>query len=629
MCSQESRHEYFSAIVDYLTSSPTDFPEPTDRKKRTFEVLIPVPPEPPKPPTPLTKAELKAQKKKDRLNLNTLKLRIQPIMDQIKLRYKKFRTGVIEENQIRYLYDEDDPAMVTTDLIEQQRQLEYRPFEKATDDHGEPGLKQVATGKFFYNLETVTIEKRLSNGYYKRPRDFTSDIKKLTKDAKAIGDDERLIKANELQANVEVDMENIGVQEPWLVAELEHVYAREVTREKEMMEKAKQAAAEEGRRLENMPTNVPPGNAGASSTDQSSGPVVLGQPLMNGVIHHPVTPSNHSHPSALTNGVPSGLSDLSDLQGHDHSAENSGPSGGSGDVHMTNSDDVPVVEKETQSSSFGPSAQTRPPDSYTGGPISLQQRRSIPGSMSQRSAVTPMAEGASILDYANYASTTSSDKRHTGSSGDKNTQSTNGKADGPDLRGLIQQFQEPGSQVLFDTIGDTQGKTTCSSLQDSHPSNTLIETPLGSQSSARRNSNGRNHSSSPHGQHPLSQQERLSQNPAVPIFPRENSKTTISSLLNNPPAPSAASTVVAPKHPPLVLDNAYTSNLIDAIVHQTSGCSVEQLEQVYSALMSEIWRTRGEWDRGKVAREVGRCFEEVMDDIKYMQDISAGSLEIE
>ena len=416
-----------------------------------------MPPELPKEPAPLTKAEIKAQKRKDRLLLNMLKQYIQPIMDQIKLKNKKFRTGVIDEGQIGYLYEEEDPTLVSTDLPQEERALDpSRPYEKATDDHGEPGLIHLATGKFFYNLEIVTIEKRLSNGYYKRPRDFAADIKKLAKDAKAIGDPERIIKANELLTNVEVDMENIGVQAPQLVAELDNVYARESKREREMVQKAKELAAAEGRKLETVPSNVPPLDTGASSADQSIGPIVLGQPVTNGVVHHPLTPSDPSQPSTLTNGYSGGISDLSDLQGHHHSNGTSVPSRGEVDIQLSNSDDVLSNGRDTQSSSFGPSAQTRPMESYTGGATSLEHRRSIPGSLSQRSVITPMAEGSNLRDYTNYASTTSSEKRNTGSSGDKNTQSTTGKPDGPDFS----MFAEPieGNSQLPDTRGNTQGK---------------------------------------------------------------------------------------------------------------------------------------------------------------------------
>lgn len=453
---QESRHEYFDAIIDYVNASPADFPEPADRKKRQFEILIPVPPEPPREPPPLTKAELKAQKKKDRLLLNQLKQRIQPVMDQIKLKNKKFRTGVIDEAQIRYLYEEEDPAFVSTDLPREQRHLDpSRPYEKATNAQNEPGLLHVGSGKFFYNLETVTIEKRLSNGYYKRPKDFTADIKKLAKDAKTIEDPERILRANELLTNVEVDMDDIGVQYPQLVAELENVYTRESRREKEMIEKAKELAAADGRRIEAIASNVPPADTAASSVDPSVGPIVLGQPVTNGLVHHPITPSNPSERSTLTNGFSGHISDLSDLNGHHQSNGTSVPSRGEGDVNMSNSDEVQSTEKGTQSSSFGPSAQTRPLDSYTGGPTTLEHRRSIPGSLSQTSFITPMAQDSNVNDYTNYASTTSSEKRNTGSSGDKNTQSTMGRQEGPDLS-MFADVGEGNSQFP-DTRGNTQG----------------------------------------------------------------------------------------------------------------------------------------------------------------------------
>ena len=462
-----ARKEYFNAVVEYLNNSPADFPEPANRKKRTFERLLPVPPEPEKTPAPLTKAEEKAQKKKDRLLLNQLKVRIQPVMDHIKMKYKKFRTGVIDDSQISYLYDEDDPAIVTTDLpLEQMQMVMHRPFEKAADDHGEAGLRETATGKFFYNIEIVTIEKRLSNGYYKRPKDFLADIKKLAKDAKTIDDQDRLIKANELLSNVEVDMATIETNEPLLANELENVYAREQKRQQIMVEKAKKAAVEEGRMIEDVPSNVPPKDPTGTSASDHTGPIILGQPMPNGVHRQAITPSNPSDPSQPASVLTNGISDLSDLHPHPHSNGTSVPSREDGDTRMTNSDEYPSLLKETQGSSFGPSAQTRPMDSHTGAPTTLEQRRSIPGSLSQVSAITPIAEGASIRDYTNYASTTSSDKRNTGSSGDKNpTQSTDNKDHtqgtegreahvGPSFAHLPE--PESGSQPL-PGMGATQG----------------------------------------------------------------------------------------------------------------------------------------------------------------------------
>lgn len=447
---QNSRHDFFLPITGYLNTSPQDFPDPADRKKRVFETLRIVPPTPPKAPEPPSKEELKAQKKRDRQHLNVLKLRIQPIMEQIRIKFKRFRTGVVDENQIRYLYEEEDPNIVSTDLPQEDRQLAlFRPFEKGTDDHGEPGLVDQASGKFFYNMEIVTIEKRLSNGYYKRPKDFLVDIKKLTKDAKAIGDADRLLKANELQANVEVDIGVIETSDPGLAAECEAVFIRELKRETEKVEKARQAAAAEGRQPDPIISNVPPGDAGIS-TEDSAGAIVLGQATTNGILH-PVTPSRPSIPSTLTNGISGNISDLDNLHGHPGSNGTSVPSRPS-DAHMTNSDETPSTNRETQSS-FGPSAQTRPLHYSTGGPNSLQQRLSYPGSLSQKSAITPLAEGSNPNMYSNDASSTSSDKRMTGSSGALNTQSTHlgSKVEGPDLS------INPGPPSAHSQLPDTQG----------------------------------------------------------------------------------------------------------------------------------------------------------------------------
>ena len=147
-------------------------------------------------------------------------------------------------------------------------------------------------------------------------------------------------------------------------------------------------------------------------------------------------------------------------------------------------------------------------------------------------------------------------------------------------------------------------------------------TLLASQSSAIPNSNPSDPSSS---QGQLSQPERLSQTPAVPLFQRD--RTDINSILNSPvPGDSRA---LATLQPQLVIDQALSANLLHIVVAQTSGCSIEQLEQVYSALMNEIWRTRGEWDRGKVALQLNRVFADVMADIHSCQGLAAGSMEIE
>ena len=127
------------------------------------------------------------------------------------------------------------------------------------------------------------------------------------------------------------------------------------------------------------------------------------------------------------------------------------------------------------------------------------------------------------------------------------------------------------------------------------------------------------------GRPSTSQAERLSQTPAVPTWPRERS--SINSLLNDPDPdlPRAITT----KDPQLILDPHESTYLFQVLLGETSGCSVEQLEQIYSAMMSDIWRLRDNWDRGLVARSVSDVFRTVMDDVRLCQGISAPSMEIE
>lgn len=56
---------------------------------------------------------------------------------------------------------------------------------------------------------------------------------------------------------------------------------------------------------------------------------------------------------------------------------------------------------------------------------------------------------------------------------------------------------------------------------------------------------------------------------------------------------------------------------------------MEQLEQIYSALMDKIWKTRGDWNRIRVGIEVKAVFEDVLEDIRQCQDIGQRSLEMD
>ncbi|KAL8659292.1 MAG: hypothetical protein Q9226_000507 [Calogaya cf. arnoldii] len=616
-----SRRRYFQKVAEYLGTSPSDFPEPMNRKKRRLELLPPVPPEP-ETMTVLSREELKEQKKHDRYLLNVLKLRIHPIMEQIRVKHKKFRTPVIDESQLRYLYEEEDPSVVSTDLPPNERHRDHpRPYEKGTDGHGEPAFVETVTGKFFYNMEIVTIEKRLSNGYYKRPKDFLSDVKKLAKDAKAVGDADRLLKANELLANVEVDM-GIIESDTAFIAELEHVYTREMKREKDMMEKQKRLmGAEEEQRLQLMPPGDPQTDLGITR-EQSTGPVVLGEPTANGILQHPVAPLNASQPSQTSTlshaSLP--LSDLNDLGPRYSQSNGTSVPSHDYDMQVSNSRDGTSTSPDqgTQDSSFGQSAQTRPLSSVTGGGRNSLVERKALNQLSQTRLSTPMAPGSNPQDYTNYASTTtSSDKRNTGSSGDKlNTQSDkffSTQSDNPNTQSdkISTQNEKPSSQIentssQIEKPSSQNGKNSTQSTQESNGRmeppdlSTLPDFPVpasqypdtqplhvGSQSAGR--------SSNPSSQVKFQPQTR----------PNNRTNNSINAILN----PNSSSTK-SPVDPYLI------ERFLENVVVASSGFSVEQLEQMYSMMMDKIWKTRGDHDRVRVIEEVTKEFEEVLADMR-------------
>ncbi|KAF1814902.1 AAA-domain-containing protein [Eremomyces bilateralis CBS 781.70] len=395
----QARREYFDQLMSYVRKRPSEFPDPENRKKRKLEELSVV--QAPERPQGPTKEELKAQKKQDRHTLNLLKLHIQPVMDQIRTKYKKFRTPVIDDTLIQYLYDEADPSVIVSDLPREERMM-LRPFEMAKDKHGVHGLQEVATGKFFYNVDVVMIEKRLSNGYYKRPKDFLADIKRLAKDARNSGDVERTLKANELLSNVEVDMEMIEKANPALVAESEAVYAREQARQQQAERDAQAEKEAQGPQVPS--TNTPP-NISITTTTETTGPVHLGEPVP-GKDLPPVPP----YPQSLSNGDGS----------HSHGQSNGStvPSRLGEDTQMSGTDDL-----------SGPTHAAEPPSqSYT--PQRTLEKRW------QRSAMEKMPPNSQPEDFHNSASTTTSGQKTTDHSQsnrssdrsqfEKNTQSSNG-----------------------------------------------------------------------------------------------------------------------------------------------------------------------------------------------------------
>ncbi|KPI44821.1 Tat-binding-like protein [Cyphellophora attinorum] len=610
---------FFEPVKEYVSTAPDRFPDPTKRKPRMIEKLPVAPPEPAKPEPVLSKEELRLQKKRDRQTLNMLKIRLQPIMDQIRTRYKMFRNGVIDDSQIRYLYDEADPTTVTSDLpVEIQSQATFRPFEKGTDAHGVPGLVEQATDKFFYNLDSVTIEKRLSNGYYKRPKDFLFDISRFAKDAKMIGDDNRLIKANELLANVEVDIDGIEAQEPLLVAACEKMFQREQVREQELIAKQKAEAANKDMPPPRLTSNVPP-NGASVTTDSTVGPIRLGIPIAPSgpdllATFNPTTPSR-STTSALTNGIHKDTSATNtgertngtvSTEGHKADVDDDTPMGEAGESAPT-SGEKNNETPQTNSSSFNghASAQPRHYYQYTAPSQQMQEAAGMSNPLSQTAGITSMRQGSQAADYHNSASTTDTpvEKKN---SGDKTSGASN------DNNRLTQD-----SGPNFFPYDETLGRDLPATQEPPH--------------SQRLHTADDNHS-------PLERIQPASA-PTVPLFndvepspqrpvaqsqPQQGAQaqvrrpsTHIQDILN--PSPEE------PEHKLVLPSDEVLSQAIEQLAKNCATMTVEQMEQTNSVVMDVIWKTREEWDRQKVLARVLEAAAEVRAD---MHDVTQVPLDL-
>ncbi|KAK1079969.1 TAT-binding protein-like protein 7, AAA ATPase [Friedmanniomyces endolithicus] len=572
-----ARREFYQQVIDLISKPPSDFPEPEQRKRRKL-VELPVAAVHHDVTRGSTKEEQKAQKRKDRLTLNMLKLHIQTVMDQIKIKYKKFRTPVVDEATISYLYDEQNPGLITTDLSEEQRQQQqlFRPYELEKDEKGVPGLREVASGKFYYNLEIVTIEKRLSNGYYKRPKDYLADIKRLAKDAKTSGDADRTLKANEMLANVDVDMSTLEQSQPVLVAECEAVYQRELERERERMQKDREAERN-GETVPKIVPNVPPPNA-SKTTTETSGPVMLGQEVPGRPELFPFTPGRFPGPSPSINLWST--------------------TNGSHPSHQTNGSTVPPRPRE-DSEMLDTGSQHELYETSQREPHITPSQGGTQGQRSQKGALTHVAHGSQLDQYHNSASTTTSGKKTSDrSSGPYSigTQYSNGvRGDHPDFS-MMATAGHGGSQIP--SLPDTQ----------------------------------------PHDDVPLSQPSQSSQPqqqamapPAAPpahsLHPRQSS---IVSILNNN-NDSEAGPGAAQQEPSrsatnrLILDPKGLHELHEQLVQRSSGFSVEQLEQVNAQLMDVLWKTRGNWNRTQVLMGIKDAFNETGRDIEAGQKIAGPS----
>ncbi|KAI5859368.1 AAA-domain-containing protein [Durotheca rogersii] len=559
---QENRQEYFSRIISHIRRFPKDFPDPANRKKRVLEELSVAPPPPPKK---LTREEAKLEWLRYRQLLNLLKVHLQPIMDQIKRKYKTFRSPLIAQTQYQYLFDEADPNHVRPDVADALP----RPYIISKDREGYPGLLETSTNKFYYNLDIQTIEERLANGYYTKPLAFLKDIECIEHDAKNSGDKALRLKANELYTNVEVDVNDVDQKFRAMGVNWEDMFSKEqarrnARRERHRKRMAIQSAADQ---------------AQAGVGNGRSPP--LGRPARLQKLH--TTMAHFQLIGDEANG------DKDDSLLHPTVNGTSVPSRDDGD-------DVTMTDIEGQTLE-GPNTSMQPPSQWPRMDIrsihtSVHVTTGGTNQMSQVSAVQSLPAGVSPSALINDASTTKTSDPSNRSS-NFSTQATNGI------------HNEHSS--LLENIPDTQPVpgTSHASSEDQW----LRSEVLRGHTQQSGSSQGSRAQASPAG-------ARFSHAPSMANLLNDPSPDE-QSQSQRPPGSSASQQVE--------LDETQGQFFLEELTKRTSGCTIEQLQQIYREMMVELWKTRGEHNRMKVLNSVTRVFNEAINDIESMQGFLAPS----
>lgn len=650
---REQRVIFFLPIIQNLWKAPEEFPDPSNRKKRVLEILPVAPPPPPRVPT---REEIKAQRQLDFHQLNLLKARLQPIMDQIQRRYRKFRQPVIPLNTIGYLFQESDPNFVRPDVGEQ----EQRPFVISKDDKGVDGILETKTGKFYYNLDSTTIEERLANGYYARPMDFYEDIKRLFLDVKTIGDKDYLPKASEMVTNVEIDVFDINLNFKAQGINFEDIYQRQLERARKAEERHRKKAA-----FQPLVDKIQSDLAETHDDSESQGPVGIGAPMVKTanttaarfqVIASPKSNGNLNSPGShpLTNGT----------------------------SHPSNQGETGQTVEEESTLIFSQGVEISSPLRYRHAQQQVQQTRvttdsmrATVGTFSQRSALTSVPPGVSPAAIQNDASSTRTSDPSSGR-GEWNTQQTNGAHSIP--RGISQvESQETtinrtAAALLAESSSQSQSQSNSSGSgpwphsQMAGIAQGILLPPVSEEAEAHETSeaaagglrsssskdqpqqaggNGDSQSSSktsndtPDSQRSIAEGRRLRDLAIADclervlhghIRPSSTGKKTDSSPFsrNNAHLPGGRHSIHDSSQQ-LILNDGKVCDFWSSLVDRTAGCNVEQMEQIHRELMDTIWQYRHEWNRMRVLSTLIDVCNETLADIQLVQGISLNAYSIE
>jgi hypothetical protein len=485
-------------------------------------------------------------------------------------------------------------------------------------------LKEVATGKMYYNMDIEDIEERLANGYYRRWKDFLGDIRTIMHDAMTMEpssapnfdkQNERLRKTQELVNNVEVDLESFRREKTQLDQQLTVYFAR---------------VLEEYRDKKAKGLFNPWGDRHPIGTTTNQAPIV-GRPPLPGerrMDPPPITPMRYPH--AHTNGDSLGPTT-------NGSTMPSRPGDGDGDVTMA---DVTPAQKVPEQI------------------------------LSQRSALEKMAPGSQVDDYRNSGSTTTSGQnnsnrtsgagqhpaapaQHSGSQWSTHTPAgfpaSYALAPNAGLSAVAVGAGQPnatvpGASYHQGAVGVMPTQSLAGSVpvvavapahgsQEHHfvPSSQEHENGSGER---LYNSNGTESRHYPRwesagglegGSQIPDTQPNSEHTNSWPQRSHGTGSRSSTQLVAKPPADLANLLNPPLREPTFELREEEITMLHELLAEKTSGFSVEQLIQLMAECVNEVIKCRNEWDKRVVIKRVRGVFEDCKRDIEDMQVVMEGS----
>lgn len=270
---RSARAEFFETLKKTLLMKPYEFVNDLEnRPKRKLKKLKVVQNTVEISNDELNKKKLKEQEYKDTKLKNVLKIKLAGLMDLFKVRYKKFRKPIIDENLLAHLFE---PSI-----------LENNPFNnyvvqyvRSEDPAHQNMIQELATGKYYYNMDLDLIEERLWNGYYSEPKQFLKDLKMIVKDCIVSGDRERILKANEMMTNAQFGVDDFST--PEFLQACKEVRERDLLKQQKLLEEHKKLQEEWNKKQEELQAQQQQQQQQAAEEEVPNGVLPVAE-LMNG-----------------------------------------------------------------------------------------------------------------------------------------------------------------------------------------------------------------------------------------------------------------------------------------------------------------------------------------------------------